>query len=711
VAQNFAWQNLVTGNDTASPSSKLALLFGSGTTAPAVTGLYIAPNGQITFAPGQTFPVTGSGGGTITGITTSSPLTGSGTTGSVALGLNEATLTSDIAPAMATAITPTLQSTFNGVYAQLGASNTFTGASNSFTGPITAAANGNPTIAVQGSGTSGAFGVLGASDTGTGVIGYSVGPAEGGAGILGFLSGSTSPSFSVIEEVGTAGVWGDANGAPGGADWGAGIVGTASSTVGYGGVFYNSSTIKPAVLVENASSGNGISAISTGGAGVVGNSTTGDGLVGYSTTPGGGKSGVFGYTSTTTSGNYGSVAGNNFVAGVWGDTTGNPTNGYGSAGVIGTSSSNLGYGGYFLNSALNLPAVFAQNNLGLGLESAGTGSDGVDGYSEGGSGGAGTGGSGVYGFAYTPSAGNSGVLGITYYASSTYSTVSKTGPGYVAGVWGDAGTAPSGTELYKSGVVGTGDDITAGLFENNSPAGHPTISAVSLYTGTTGTLFKTLVAAAPDGVCGFGSGGDMNCTGRVKALVSVGGGERKVETYSVQSPENWMEDFGTGELRFGVAVVKIDPAFAETVTEDASYHVFITPNGDAEALYVIHKTATGFEVRESKGGTSSLSFDYRIVAKRRGYEAERLTDVTEHFKAEKAQAMPPVNVDVTPSPRPQRPSLVSLGEPVGHETAPTPAALPIPGTPRTHGTPLALPLTHPATPRVAAGRPEPVNQH
>jgi hypothetical protein len=137
--------------------------------------------------------------------------------------------------------------------------------------------------------------------------------------------------------------------------------------------------------------------------------------------------------------------------------------------------------------------------------------------------------------------------------------------------------------------------------------------------------------------------GDMNCTGRVKALVSVGGGERKVETYSVQSPERWMEDFGSGELQNGVAVVKIDPAFAETVTADGSYHVFITPNGDSKGLYVIKKTADSFEVRESGGGTSSLAFDYRIVAKRRGYEAQRLTDVTERFKAETAHVMPPAD--------------------------------------------------------------------
>jgi hypothetical protein len=39
---------------------------------------------------------------------------------------------------------------------------------------------------------------------------------------------------------------------------------------------------------------------------------------------------------------------------------------------------------------------------------------------------------------------------------------------------------------------------------------------------------------------------------------------------------------------------------------------------------VAAKTATYFEVRELDGGKSSLSFDYRLAAKRRGYETQRL---------------------------------------------------------------------------------------
>jgi len=115
-------------------------------------------------------------------------------------------------------------------------------------------------------------------------------------------------------------------------------------------------------------------------------------------------------------------------------------------------------------------------------------------------------------------------------------------------------------------------------------------------------------------------------------------GSRKVETYSMQSPENWMEDFGSGTLHDGVAIVKLDPAFAETVTADAYYHVFLTPNGESKGLYLTRKTAEGFEMRESGGGISAVSFDYRLVGKRRGYEGQRLKDVTERCKAESEAA-------------------------------------------------------------------------
>ena len=74
VNEMFQWQTEPTGNDTATPSGALHLLFGSGTAAPTETGLSVANNGIITFATGQTFigDTNSANGYGLEGISTSS---------------------------------------------------------------------------------------------------------------------------------------------------------------------------------------------------------------------------------------------------------------------------------------------------------------------------------------------------------------------------------------------------------------------------------------------------------------------------------------------------------------------------------------------------------------------------------------------------------------------------------------------------------------
>ena len=86
VNQTFRLQTEPAANNTASASGKLNLLYYAGANAAAETGLSIASNGHITFAPGQAFP--GTGAGTITGVTAGTALTGGGTIGSVTLNLD-----------------------------------------------------------------------------------------------------------------------------------------------------------------------------------------------------------------------------------------------------------------------------------------------------------------------------------------------------------------------------------------------------------------------------------------------------------------------------------------------------------------------------------------------------------------------------------------------------------------------------------------------
>ena len=83
-------------------------------------------------------------------------------------------------------------------------------------------------------------------------------------------------------------------------------------------------------------------------------------------------------------------------------------------------------------------------------------------------------------------------------------------------------------------------------------------------------------------------------------------------------------DTGEAQLRNGEAWIALDPRFAASIDASAGYLVFLTPEGATRGLYTAQKTSHGFGVRECRGGTSSLPFAYRIVAKPLGSPSERL---------------------------------------------------------------------------------------
>ena len=245
---------------------------------------------------------------------------------------------------------------------------------------------------------------------------------------------------------------------------------------------------------------------------------------------------------------------------------------------------------------------------------------------------------GIYAFETADSDGNIAVFGGAQGA--TYSTIgvwgqtaSPTGVGVygelvgpssaahqttrTAGVWGDTNVAGA------FGVLGTSDNGYAGYFESNG--------GQTLYAYNDATEASPFFAGSPGGSCEIDSSGSIDCTGSKNAVVPVDGGTRKVALSAVEAPENWFEDFGSGQLSEGVAHIQLEPVFAQTVNTGMEYHVFLTPKGDSKGLYVTNETAMGFEVHESAGGRSSIAFDYRIVARRKGYETIRLADKTKDF--------------------------------------------------------------------------------
>lgn len=113
--------------------------------------------------------------------------------------------------------------------------------------------------------------------------------------------------------------------------------------------------------------------------------------------------------------------------------------------------------------------------------------------------------------------------------------------------------------------------------------------------------------------------------GTKSAGVRTTSGDRLL--YTEESSEVWFTDYGTGYLISGYALIPIDPVFAETVSLEEPYHVFLQPYSDT-SLYVGKRARDHFEVFAVGGATpDNIEFSYRIVAKRKGYESTRLEQV------------------------------------------------------------------------------------
>jgi hypothetical protein len=218
------------------------------------------------------------------------------------------------------------------------------------------------------------------------------------------------------------------------------------------------------------------------------------------------------------------------------------------------------------------------------------------------------------------------------------------------GIWGDT----SSNAPFAAGVVGTADDAQGIVALNNSTNSAHVTAKVINFEKTTHNV-AVLFASGSFGSCTSDTDGNLNCTGTITPTVSVANGAKQVALYSMASPQNWFEDFGSGQLSGGASTVALDPAFAETVAANSEYHVFLTPEGECRGLYVGHKTANGFEVHELGGGQSNVSFAFRIVALRRGYETVRLEDKTEMLAKMKDSMPKPSAIPATRWTPPVRP--------------------------------------------------------
>jgi hypothetical protein len=295
---------------------------------------------------------------------------------------------------------------------------------------------------------------------------------------------------------------------------------------------------------------------------------------------------------------------------------------------------------------------------GLGVVGVGAPGDGVRGVASG----ATPSGHGVAGATFSSSVSHAGVLGEANVGGVGVVGQSQSGSGI--GVRGQGSNQAVRGDGGSFGVVGVGG--VAGVWGGNSGSGG--IGVVGVSGPTSGGI--TPWAGRFDGSVQVNGrlfvNGALFVTGFPKSSVvpHPDGSERVMHT--VEAPESWFEDVGRAQLRQGVARVEVDPDFAAVSRLGDDYHVFLTPEGPSNGLYVTDRSSTGFEVREQGEGTSEISFSYRIMTRRADVGAGRLERIERPSQAGESGAAEPAE-------RPAVPFPASPDEPEG-----APSARPLP---------------------------------
>ncbi len=269
-----------------------------------------------------------------------------------------------------------------------------------------------------------------------------------------------------------------------------------------------------------------------------------------------------------------------------------------------------------------------------GLSGVGTTGDGVHGNSVSGHGvwgsSSGSSGIGVEGLNTGP---GTGVLGHTSSGLALYGVaasgnaveaISSTGFGVFASTGG------SGTAIYAQSdkgyglrAVSNGQPSVYGVNANGdgSEFQGSYIGVIGIAPASGGFPFVAYDQKS-NAVFQVTGSGDVDFTGSIHSLTRVSGGAL-VKSYAPVSSAPTVEDTGTARLVAGVAVVPLDATFATLIDKTTPYRVFLTPDGDTRGLYIFTRTPKSFVVRETQGGRSTLTFDYRIVAASLGQANQR----------------------------------------------------------------------------------------
>jgi len=210
-------------------------------------------------------------------------------------------------------------------------------------------------------------------------------------------------------------------------------------------------------------------------------------------------------------------------------------------------------------------------------------------------------------------------------------------------------SAQAGSGVYANSVSGVG----VYAYSEESQAVYATSGTGNAVVGAAQGKGTGIVGLSGSGLAGDFRGpvsvtGQFTVFGAKSAAVRDPDGSYHL-MYSLECPDSLFEDFGHGKLRSGKTTVRVDPMFARCVNLK-QYHVFLTPLGDCNNLFVHKMSSRSFEVRESGAGRSGVQFSYRIVAKRRDISATRLAKVPKPVVIELPAKLKPFKRRARPKP-------------------------------------------------------------
>jgi len=182
------------------------------------------------------------------------------------------------------------------------------------------------------------------------------------------------------------------------------------------------------------------------------------------------------------------------------------------------------------------------------------------------------------------------------------------GPTYSRADFPVGNYTPGGFFAGRNGVIGYTEEINGAAVKGRADN---TTAWAGIFTSS-GHGVNIISGAGKTGLSVSG--------GSKAAVVETESGKRQL--YCEESSEVWFTDYGFGQLESGLDVIAIDPVFAQTVNLDEPYHVFIQVYGDAD-VYVAERTREAFEV-SLRDGDARAEFSYRLIAKRKGFEGDRL---------------------------------------------------------------------------------------